>query len=97
MTENNGKYYCDICKDDKPIPKGTGFSFPKNPLGIEHSHQTCYFEKQKETKVELDKDASKAYMKFKGINLSQKEVNDIVDSNIQYAKNMVEEYRRKQK
>lgn len=42
MTEKNGKYYCDICKDETPIPKGEGFWFAQPNFGIEHAHQTCY-------------------------------------------------------
>jgi hypothetical protein len=42
MTLKDGLYYCDICKDKKSIPKGKGFSFPPNPLGIDHAHQSCY-------------------------------------------------------
>jgi hypothetical protein len=44
LTLKNGLYYCDICHDKNSIPKGTGFSFPPNPLNIEHAHQSCYNE-----------------------------------------------------
>lgn len=44
MTLKDGKYYCDICKDTNPIPKGKGFSFTSNILGVEHAHQSCYAE-----------------------------------------------------
>lgn len=94
MTEKEGLYYCDICHDKNPIPKMTGFSFPINPLGIEHAHQECYFAKQAETKEILEKDASRAFMKVKGIDLSITDVNNIVDSNIQHAKDMIEKYKR---
>jgi len=43
MTEKNGKFYCDICKDKEPIAKGTGFSFDVAMFPeIKHTHQSCY-------------------------------------------------------
>lgn len=54
MTVKDGLYYCDICKNTAPIPKGTGFAFPPNPLGIDHAHQSCY-----NTYYEIGKEATK--------------------------------------
>jgi hypothetical protein len=54
MTKKDGKFYCDICKDDKPIPVGTGFWLHPNPLGFEHAHQVCYHSAKDKAKKVLN-------------------------------------------
>lgn len=43
ITEGGFYYECDLCHT-KILPN-TGFSFPPNALGIEHTHQTCHYNK----------------------------------------------------
>lgn len=95
MTEKNGKYYCDICKDTEPIVKGTGFRFDNNRLGIEHSHQTCYLSKQTETKELLISKEAKQFLNKEGIELTPQEATSIADDNIRFAKDMIKEYKEK--
>jgi hypothetical protein len=56
MTLKDGLYYCDICKHTNPIPKGQGFSFHNNPLGIDHAHQSCYLEAKSNAGTTLGRD-----------------------------------------
>lgn len=94
MTFRDGKYYCDICMDSKPIEKGTGFSFPSNALGIEHSHQLCYTLKQSGANVMAKSPEGKKYIKEHNINLTDKDIDKLSSDNLAEAKRLVEAYKK---